>query len=76
VASVDFAPVFPWVGFTLIGLAITRAALDRGWADLLPRPEGRFARGLSRIGRRTFAIYLLHQPVLLAVFYPVAMLVR
>ena len=72
--SVDFAPIFPWAGFTLIGLAVTCASLDRGWADLLPRPEGRLARGLSRIGRRTLAIYLLHQPILLAILYPLAML--
>jgi uncharacterized membrane protein len=72
--SVDFAPVFPWAGFTLIGLAATRAALHRGWLDRMPRPEGRLARWLSRIGRRTLAIYLLHQPVLLAILYPVAWL--
>jgi len=72
--SVDFAPVFPWAGFTLIGLAVARAALHRGWLDRLPRPEGRLARGLSRIGRRTLAVYLLHQPVLLAILYPVAWL--
>ncbi|WP_299821642.1 heparan-alpha-glucosaminide N-acetyltransferase [uncultured Jannaschia sp.] len=72
--SVDFAPVFPWAGFTLIGLAVTRAALHRGWLDRLPRPEGRLARGMALTGRRTLTIYLLHQPILLAILYPVVML--
>ena len=72
--SVDFAPVFPWAGFTLIGLAVTRTALDRGRADRLPRPKGCLARGMALVGRRTLAIYLLHQPILLAILYPAAWL--
>ena len=75
-SSVDFVPVFPWAGFTLGGLAVARIGLDRGWLDLLPDGGGRVTRGLSLLGRRSLAIYLLHQPVLLAVLYPIALLVR
>lgn len=72
----DLVPVFPWVGFTLLGLAATRLAQGRGWLDRLPVVRGRIGRGLAAAGRWSLVIYLVHQPALLAVLIPAASLLR
>lgn len=74
--SNDFAPVFPWAGFTLIGLAAARLALERGWMESLPRFEGRLGHLLAVAGRWSLVIYLVHQPVLLAILVPLASFVQ
>ncbi|MEN6342606.1 MAG: heparan-alpha-glucosaminide N-acetyltransferase [Methanospirillum sp.] len=65
--SLDYVPVLPWFGVLLIGVAA-------GWA-IFPNGERRrplpsfpsWTRPLQWIGRHTLAIYLLHEPVILAV---------
>ena len=71
----DLAPVFPWAGFTLLGVAAARAALARDWLDRLPRTDGPAGRSLATAGRWSLAIYLVHQPVLLALLVPLARIV-
>ena len=74
--SNDHAPVFPWAGFTLLGLAAGRACSTHGWFARSPAmrtPTGRF---LAVAGRRSLAIYLVHQPVLLAILVPAATILR
>ncbi len=66
VGSVDYVPLFPWVGFTLLGVAAAQGALK---IDLLARlAPWRFDfalwRGLRALGRHSLAFYLLHQPIL------------
>lgn len=64
--SVDFVPVFPWVGVTLAGVAAARLALAARplafWAR--PQPSGPLAQGLAFLGRWSLVIYLAHQPIL------------
>ena len=67
----DWVPLFPWFGMVLAGIALARLGL--------PGPLGaRFARwraarpparALAFAGRHSLAVYLLHQPVLLALLY-------
>ena len=63
--TVDFEPFFPWAAPLLAGLALARAVrLERLAAPVPPM--------LSRLGwpgRHSLAIYLAHQPVLLAGLY-------
>jgi uncharacterized membrane protein len=72
--SNDYVPVFPWVGVTLIGLAITKAAIglsvDRWIRD--HEPKGIVVAAMAWMGRHSLAIYLIHQPVLLGLLVPVA----
>lgn len=70
----DLVPVFPWFGVTLAGIGLTRLALSRGWAERIGRwqANGRLSRLLVGAGRWTLIIYLVHQPLLLAVLYPAA----
>ncbi len=67
----DLRTFFPWAGFTLAGLALMRAALARGLPDRLAswRAGGGFARTLVLGGRHSLAVYLVHQPVFLALVY-------
>lgn len=62
-STADIVPVFPWLGVTLIGLALAKA-LDG-------RPFWRLGapRWLSWLGRWSLVIYLLHQPVMYGTLY-------
>lgn len=55
----DYVPVFPWSGFVLLGLAAGQAAGAR-----LPRSAERSGDVVSRLGRWSLPVYLIHQPVL------------
>lgn len=58
----DFVPLLPWVSAVLVGMAIGRHVPD-GWAAVPLR--GWPQRLLAAMGRRSLAVYLLHQPVLI-----------
>lgn len=64
-ASVDYLPLIPWLAPVLAGTALGNALYNRGW---LRRhlPVNRVTAILTLPGRHALAIYLLHQPVLLA----------
>jgi len=65
--SVDYFPVLPWAGPVILGIFLGHL----GYPDhvrrfpLPDRPKGRVVRGLGWLGRHSFVIYLVHQPVLL-----------
>lgn len=74
----DLVPVFPWFGATLIGVLVTRLVLASSLSARLAaiQPTGKVAGGLKFLGRWSLLIYLLHQPLLLGVIYPLAMLTQ
>ena len=74
--SNDFVPVFPWVGLSLIGLAITKVLhQNTNYVILFNGFDGRpFIKSVSWCGRHSLIIYLVHQPALLAVILPIAKL--
>jgi uncharacterized membrane protein len=64
----DYVPLFPWFGLVLAGIAVVRIGLPRfarsalgAWA-----PRSAIGRAATWAGRHSLAIYLIHQPVLLA----------
>lgn len=66
--TLDYQPLLPWSAFVLLGLALgRRLRLDR-----LPQPRGRLTAGLAAAGRRSLLVYLLHQPICLAVLLPLS----
>lgn len=69
--SVDFVPILPWLSLTLLGVGGMRMALRSELYSRLSRQHfsGRFAAALQWSGRKSLAIYLLHQPILLGVIY-------
>jgi len=69
----DYVPFFPWFGVVLAGLLAGRLMLTMphlgSWATG-PRNDTVF-RLLARIGRNALPIYLLHQPVMMALLWTV-----
>lgn len=67
----DYVPLLPWFGLCLIGHGFMMWRLQRS-----ARPDGtessptRLPRSLLWLGRHSLAIYLLHQPLLLAILIP------
>ena len=65
--SNDYVPVFPWFGAVLAGIAVAKIGMQTGLlakAGKLPTP--RWARPLIFGGRHSLAVYLIHQPILIA----------
>lgn len=75
----DLVPLFPWFGAVLAGVIAARLALAS--PPLVQRLSairagGRPARALAFMGRWSLLIYLLHQPLLLALVYPAAQVMQ
>ena len=71
----DYAPVLPWLGVVLWGLAAGRWVLARrrGWlAGALPAG----AAPLAVLGRWSLSFYMVHQPVLIGALMGVMLLRR
>jgi len=69
--SVDFFPVFPWFGVILLGIGLG-SQLYPGYRRRIPMPDfagSSLVRSLAFLGRNSLAIYLVHQPVIIAFLY-------
>jgi uncharacterized membrane protein len=66
--SNDFVPLFPWLAALLAGVSLTRIAIARQWLPSLSRVQTR-PNLFSMAGRHSLLIYLIHQPVLIALVY-------
>lgn len=64
--SFDYFPILPWLGVFLTGAAIGKVFYSSR-KSLLPR--GRPVWLINAAGRRSLWIYVIHQPVLLGIFY-------
>ena len=66
-ASLDFIPLVPWFASFLFGIAFARTIhlrrLEPAWPQWFP------VYAVSWLGRNSLAIYLLHQPILLALVW-------
>ncbi|MFZ7094368.1 heparan-alpha-glucosaminide N-acetyltransferase [Primorskyibacter sp. 2E233] len=66
-ASLDFLPVVPWFAAFLLGIAFAKVApmdrLEPTWPKSFP------ARALAWPGQHSLVVYLLHQPLLMAIIW-------
>ena len=67
--TVDFEPLFPWVGPFLLGLASAKWASARGLLHRFALPETPMLRRLAWPGQHSLVIYLVHQPILIALIW-------
>jgi len=71
----DLVPIFPWFGVVLLGIVAMRlirgTVVERRLATIQPR--NRPALVLGWMGRWSLVIYLVHQPLLLAIIVPLSM---
>lgn len=67
--SLDFFPIFPWFGLVLIGISLgNRLYQNHRRSFRLPDLSGSLAVRLTRaLGRNSLIIYLVHQPILVAI---------
>lgn len=69
-SSVDYFPLAPWLGVVLLGMFFGRLwrqhAEKQNWQPSAAPP---LAKPLATLGRHSLAIYILHQPILLAGFW-------
>ncbi|HEX6929907.1 MAG TPA: heparan-alpha-glucosaminide N-acetyltransferase [Gammaproteobacteria bacterium] len=66
----DWYPLLPWGGFGLLGIAAGKRIYGLGRPLLVPHvPAGIGERSLKFLGRHPLIIYLVHQPVLVAMFW-------
>jgi len=74
--SFDYVPLFPWFACFLAGQSAAQLLARRGRLSCLRagiKPQF-LSRLLQFIGRHSLALYLLHQPVLLALLWALAQL--
>lgn len=71
----DLVPVFPWLGVVLLGIVVARLVRGTRAETRLAsiRPGNTAARALGWMGRWSLVLYLVHQPLLLAVIAPLSM---
>ena len=71
----DYVPVLPWVGPTLLGMALTKLALATGWDRRIAawQPKTRVGNWLIKAGQWSLVIYLIHQPILIGLIYLIAL---
>ena len=74
-ASSDYFPLFPNLGYFLMGAALGKTVYGKK-ESLLPGWEGKcfLFRGLQWCGTHSLWIYLLHQPVLSGILYVITLL--
>ncbi len=78
-SSVDFAPLFPWFGCTLIGMGCANYLQDKMYILSSMSSAtyiGQILHGLAFMGRKSLFIYLWHQPILWILFYVTVLLGR
>nr|WP_308627061.1 heparan-alpha-glucosaminide N-acetyltransferase [uncultured Eisenbergiella sp.] len=65
--STDYFPLFPWLFLFFTGYFIWKllTAVNGAFTAMLSRPK---CRPLELLGKYTLPVYMLHQPVLMAVF--------
>lgn len=65
-ASYDYFPLLPWFGVFLGGAALGKSVYARRRSLLPRRPPATF---INLAGRHSLLIYIVHQPVIMAVLY-------
>ena len=72
--TLDWRPLLPWAGVTLVGLGLAQAAAPHlaGWRWTAWRPARWPSRAAAFAGRHSLVIYLIHQPILFGLLWSVA----
>ena len=71
--SADYFPLLPWIFVFMAGV------FGGGWLIRTKLPEAVYrthSRPLAFLGRHALIVYILHQPVIFAIFWPLSLLLR
>jgi uncharacterized membrane protein len=72
--SIDYFPILPWFGVVLIGV-FAGNVLYPNHMNALRKKDAKSSQPVrfgSYLGRHSLVIYLLHQPIIFALLYPIA----
>lgn len=71
IGMADYLPLIPWLGFFLVGAAIGRLVYTNRQSAFPGAPHQllELSRPFCFLGRHSLLVYILHQPVLLAILY-------
>jgi uncharacterized membrane protein len=74
--TLDYFPIFPWFGLVLIGMYLGNRFYQDGKRGFkLPDLSGSFIVDLlGTLGRNSLAVYLVHQPVIVATLFLVGII--
>jgi uncharacterized membrane protein len=74
--QLDYFPLLPWLGVALLGIFIGQRLYPNGTRRFnLPESNGQPGiKELVRLGNRSLAIYLIHQPILFVVLNAISAL--
>jgi len=67
--SLDYFPIFPWLGVIFIGIFLGNVLFNnysRIYAPFLP--DNWFITQIARAGRNSFFIYMIHVPIVILIF--------
>lgn len=64
--SLDYFPLFPWLGVMLLGVVAGRKLFTGGKRNYAAPAGENNSFSIAFVGRHSLAIYLLHQPILIA----------
>ncbi|MBO6902040.1 MAG: DUF1624 domain-containing protein [Rhizobiaceae bacterium] len=67
--SNDYVPLFPWFGAVLAGIAAANLATGVGLMERLRFSMGRWSSPFRFLGRHSLIVYLVHQPLLIALVW-------
>ncbi len=69
--SFDYFPLLPWLGFSIFGVIIAHIFYTSGKRQqyIFPKPNTKIAKWLILMGTKTLFIYLIHQPIIIALLY-------
>lgn len=65
-SSLDYFPILPWIFLFIFGYAVYKMISDKNRLNRLTSPR---IPPLEWLGRHTFFIYLIHQPLILGALY-------
>lgn len=67
--TLDYFPLLPWFGMFLIGMSLGNKFYKNGTRRFKIFNELKLTKSLSFLGRHSLIIYLIHQPILVAILY-------
>lgn len=77
IPSNDYNPLLPWFGYVLLGIATARILPPGRWPLTWRswKPHAALSRMLCFGGRHSLLVYLVHQPILMALLWSVAQII-